>query len=153
MGMNRTLLLGICAVLAMAGCARVANSKLNPFNWFGGARAETRFVLPEDKSDPRTLSPEVLSLEVVPYSSGALVKAVGRTPTQGWWDAELVARPIDADGVLVYDFRIFPPITDTPVGTNQSREVTVAASLSSVKLAQVRRVVVQGETNALSSSR
>ena len=34
-----------------------------------------------------------------------------------------------------------------------SREITVAASLSTVRLDQVREIVVQGATNALSSRR
>ena len=151
--MKRTILVALCAVLVVAGCARVRESRINPFNWFGGAQRETRFELPSETQDDRLLAPEVLDLSVEPYSAGALVKAVARTPDQGWWEAELVARPIDENGVLVYDLRMFPPITQTPVGTPASREITVAASISAVTLERVTRIVVQGETNALSSGR
>lgn len=151
--MKRTLLVALCAVLVVTGCARVSESRLNPFNWFGGARAEKRFELPAEAADDRALAPQVLDLSVEPYSGGALVKAIAQTPDQGWWEAELVARPLDADGVLVYDLRMFPPVTETPVGPNTSRQITVAAAISSVMLDRVTKIVVQGEGNALSSGR
>lgn len=151
--MKRTLLVTLCAVVVVTGCARIRDSKVNPFNWFGGAKQEDRFVLPEENADERGLAPAILDMKVEKYSGGVIVRATARTPSQGWWDAELVPRPIDENGVLVFDFRIFPPITQTPVGNDQSRELTAAASVSSVKMESVRKVVVQGETNALSSSR
>lgn len=151
--MKRTILLGLCAVLIVAGCARVRESRINPFNWFGGAQRETRFELPAEVQDDRLLAPEVLDLSVEPYSAGALVKVVARTPEQGWWEAELVARPIDENGVLVYDLRMFPPLAESPIGTPTSREITVATSVSAVMLERVTRIVVQGESNALSSGR
>ena len=55
--------------------------------------------------------------------------------------------------MLVYDFRVFPPVTDTPQGTPMSREITVGVSISSVKLDPIREIVVQGANNALSSRR
>lgn len=151
--MKRTLLVALCAVLVVTGCARISDSRLNPFNWFGGAQREKRFELPTEAADDRALAPQVLDLSVEPYSGGALVKAVAQTPDQGWWDAELVARPLDADGVLVYDLRMFPPLIETPVGPNTSRQITVVAAISSVMLDRVTKIVVQGEGNALSSGR
>ena len=94
-------------------------SRLNPFNWFGrGEPRET--VQTATPQDPRLLVEQVLSLSVDPYSSGAIVRAKGVTPTQGWWDAELVARPVDENGTLVLDFRIFPPVENTPQGAPQT---------------------------------
>lgn len=150
--MNRTVLAALSVVLVVAGCGAIRESRLNPFNWFG--RAEPReTVTTAAPQDERLLIAQVLTLSVDPYSSGAIIRAKGIPPTQGWWEAELVARPLDENGVLVYDFRIFPPITNTPQGTPRSREITVATSLSNVKLDQVREIVVQGGTNALSSRR
>ena len=140
------------AVLLLAGCGVMRESRLNPFNWFGrGEPRET--VQTTTPQDPRLLVEQVLSMSVDPYSSGAIVRAKGVTPTQGWWDAELVARPVDENGTLVLDFRIFPPVENTPQGAPQSREVTVALSLSTVKLDGLREIVVQGANNALSSRR
>lgn len=152
--MRRRVLLGLGAVALVASCGRIRESRLNPFNWFGASRRRERVAAtPVEATDPRLLVAQVVSLNVDPYASGAIVRAKGIPPTQGWWEAELVARPIDENGVQVYDFRVFPPVTDTPAGTPQTREITVATSISTVKLDQITEIVVQGETNALSSRR
>lgn len=151
--MQRRVLLGLGAVAVVAGCGRIRESRLNPFNWFGRARQREAIPAVAAPTDSRLLVAQVTGLSVDPYSTGAIVRATGIPPTQGWWEAELVARPIDENGVLVFDFRVFPPLIDTPEGTPRSREITVATSLSTVKLDQVREIVVQGETNALSSRR
>ena len=44
----------------------------------------------------------VLTMTVEPIPGGAIVRASGLTPTQGWWNAELVPRDLDENGVLVY---------------------------------------------------
>lgn len=150
--MTRVLLAALVA-LSLTGCGYVAKSKLNPFNWFGKSEPRETIVLPKDRVDTRVLAAQVTDMKVEPYSAGAIIRATGLMPTQGWWDAELVARPLDENGVLVYDFRVFPPIDDTPAGTPQTREVTVAISISPQKLEGVREIVVQGETNARSSRR
>ncbi|AWB48298.1 hypothetical protein HYN69_07035 [Gemmobacter aquarius] len=150
--MTRVLLAAMLA-LSLTGCGFVAKSKLNPFNWFTKSEPRESIVLTAEKAETRDLAAEVIDMQVLPYSAGALIRATGRMPTQGWWNAELVARPLDENGVLVYDFRVFAPVTDTPVGTPQSREVTVAVSISPQKLDGVREIVVQGATNARSSRR
>jgi hypothetical protein len=53
----------------------------------------------------------VLSMTVEPIPGGAVVRARGVTPTQGWWDAELVPQELDDKGILVYEFRLLPPPT------------------------------------------
>lgn len=152
--MRRRVLLGLGAAALVAGCGRIRDSRLNPFNWFGGSRQREQVAAtPVEAQDPRLLVADVVSLDVDPYSAGAIVRARGIPPTQGWWDAELVARPIDENGVQVYDFRVFPPLTETPPGTPVSREITVAVSISAVKLDQISEIVVQGQNNALSSRR
>lgn len=153
--MRRRVLLGLGVAAVVAGCGRIRESRLNPFNWFGGARRRERVAAEGTPAaqDQRLLVAEVVSLSVDPYSAGAIIRAKGIPPSQGWWDAELVARPIDENGVLVYDFRVFPPLIDTPAGTPRSREITVGTSISAVKLDQVNEIVVQGAGNALSSRR
>jgi hypothetical protein len=151
--MKRRVTAALVAVLLVAGCGAIRESRLNPFNWFGRSEARETVVLAAAPQDPRALAPEVLAMSVEPYPGGAIVKATARTPTQGWWDAELVALPVDENGILVYDFRIFPPVTTTPTGPAQTREVTAAATLSDIKLDGVREIVVQGEQNARGSRR
>ena len=151
--MKRTVLAGMAAVLVLAGCGAIRESRLNPFNWFGRSEERATPVNIATPADPRALAAEILAMTVEPYPGGAIVKATARTPSQGWWDAALVARPLDENGVLVYDFRIFPPLTGTPTGTPRSREVTAAVAVSDIALQNVTEIVVQGETNARASRR
>jgi hypothetical protein len=139
--------------LAVAGCGGLRDSKLNPFNWFKKSEPRETIVVPEKQADPRGLVDAVLSLSVEPIPGGAIVRARGQTPTQGYWQAELVPQPLTEGGTLVYDFRIFPPTTKVDINTPQSRQVDVAIYISDVKLENVREIVVQGATNARASRR
>lgn len=148
--MKTPLIVALSLVLVLGAC----QSRLNPFNWFGRSAPVEKVVLTEGEAvDPRLLVDEVLSLDIESFPGGAIIRAEGRNPTQGYWDAELVARPVDENGVLVFDFRVFPPVTDQPASTVVSREVVVATFVSDIRLAQVASIVVQGETNSLSPRR
>ena len=149
--------LPIIAVLVLAtllgGCARLKESRLNPLNWFGQARPATVTTLYVRPEDQRPLVAEVTMLKVEPYPGGALVRATGLPPTQGYWEAELVAQPLDDQGRLVYEFRVFPPPEPLAAGSATSRQITVAAALGTIALQGVKTIVVQGASNALSSAR
>ncbi len=142
--------IALTLTIALAGCA----SKWNPVNWFRRSapveRVETETGVPVD---PRQLAATVLTLNVDPSPTGAIVRATGLPPTQGWWNAELVALPDQGDGRLVLEFRLAPPPGAKPAGTPQSREVTVAYSISARKLETLREIVVQGSGNARSVRR
>lgn len=148
---RRHIVLGLA--VALAGCGAIGKSKLNPFNWFKKSEPRETIVLPGEKNDPRPLVDTVLSMQVEPIPGGAVVRARGVTPTQGWWNAELVPQDLDDKGVLVYEFRLVPPTDRTDVNTQQSREIDVAVYLSDTKLAPVREIVVQGAKNARSARR
>ncbi|MBY0351214.1 hypothetical protein [Tabrizicola sp.] len=148
---RRHLVLGLA--VALAGCGGVRDSKLNPFNWFRKSKPRETIVLPGEKVDARGLVDTVLTLAVEPIPGGAIVRARGQLPVQGYWQAELVPQPLTEDGSLVYEFRIFPPPGRTDVNTPQSRQVDVASYISDVKLQNVREIVVQGATNARASRR
>lgn len=152
MPVSRRLFIASLA-LSVAGCGGLRESRLNPFNWFRKSEPRETIVLPEAGSDPRPLVEAVLSLAVEPIPGGAIVRARGQTPTQGWWQAELVAQPVDENGSLVYEFRLLPPDKRTDVNSPQSRQVDVAIYISDVKLEAVREIVVQGATNARASRR
>lgn len=139
--------------VALAGCGAMRDSKLNPFNWFKKSELRESIELPAERVDPRPLVETVLDLKVEPMPGGAIVRARGRTPTQGWWQAELVPVEMDEAGLLVYEFRLIPPTGQTDVNTPQSREVDVAIYVSDYKLEFVREIVVQGANNALTSRR
>ena len=149
--------LPILAVLilgtTLTGCATIRESRLNPLNWFGQSRAAPVIELSALPEDRRALVAQVTLLKVEPYPGGAIVRATGVPPTQGSWEAELVARPLDENGQMVYEFRVFPPRVDAVAGTPYSRQITVAAAISDIALQGVRTIVVQGAGNALSSRR
>lgn len=148
---RRLVVLGLG--LTLAGCGGLRESRLNPFNWFRRSEPRETIVLPGEQTDPRGLVETVLSMDVEPIPGGAIVRARGLTPTQGWWNAELVGRDVDENGVLVYEFRLLPPVGQTDVNTQRSREIDVAIYISDIKLANVREIVVQGATNARSARR
>jgi hypothetical protein len=139
--------------LGLAGCGGLRDSRLNPFNWFRKSEPRETIVLPGQEADPRGLVEAVLDLKVEPIPGGAIVRARGQAPTQGYWQAELVPQPLTEGGTQVYEFRIFPPTARSDVNTPQSRQVDVAIYISDVKLENVREIVVQGATNARSSRR
>lgn len=150
--MRKPLMAGLAATLILGGCGFGA-SRLNPFNWFGGSsETETVVVDQSGPQDDRLLVAQVIDLVVVPNPNGAIVRATGLPPTQGFWEAELVARPLE-DGVLVYDFRVFPPITPAAVSTPQSRQITAGAYISNARLRDIRQITVQGESNARTTRR
>lgn len=158
----KTPLLALLALsLTLAGCGTVRESRLNPFNWFGGSEdgPATLDVARASVEDPRPLVANVVALEVNPTPGGAIITAVGETPTQGWWNGELVADNggLPVEGVLSYRFHVAPPKVGSPaasrVSTPQSREVTVGVSLSNIALSGVRRIVVTGAGNSRAVSR
>lgn len=139
--------------LALGGCSKVGQSRFNPVNWFGKRQHDAIGSLSVAPTDTRALMAQVTALKVEPYPGGAIVRATGLPPTQGYWQAELVAQPLDDQGRLVFEFRVFPPLTPVATGTPYTRQITVAAALSLIKLNGVKTVVVQGADNAMSARR
>ncbi|MEM1389276.1 MAG: hypothetical protein AAF748_09910 [Pseudomonadota bacterium] len=152
--MAKRLVIGLVALGMLAGCGRVAESRLNPINWFGPSEtveADTETT----PSDPRPLVAQVTDLRLERVPGGVIVRASGLPERQGFFGAELVARNdgLPEDGVLSYQFRVVPPATATRAGTPQSRELIVGVFLSDQSMAGVRRIRVSGATNALAVSR
>lgn len=148
----RILMALLVVVLGLGGCA----SRLNPFNWFGGDREE-RITIDEtivaEPTDGRQLVPEIVSLNVDPMPGGAILRAVGLPPRQGYWEADLVE--VGRDGSeIVFEFRVYQPYDpNTRVGPPQSREILAGTSLSTQDLAGIRSIVVVAQQNRRSVSR
>ncbi|WP_095589280.1 hypothetical protein [Actibacterium ureilyticum] len=154
--MKRPLIAALICTLMVAGCARVRDSRINPFNWFGQSEQSVNVaVVQQQPADPRPLVLQITDLRIDRAPGGAIVHAVGLPPRQGYWQAELVrARNVQAEpGVLVYDFRAWQPVTPTGTGTPFSRELTAARFLSDQDLAQVTTIVVRGQENQRLSRR
>lgn len=141
--------IGLCLTLMACG------SRLNPLNWFGGAREEAIAVEEIEETVPqdgRPLVEEIVSLSIDPLPSGAVITVTGLPPRQGFWEADLVL--VDQEnGRITYDFRLIAPEGDTATGTAVSREVIVATDLSNQDLAGIREIAVRGRVNQLVSRR
>lgn len=151
--MTRSLTAALIATLVLTSCGAVRDSRLNPFNWFGRSQPTETIQTVEKPKDPRLLVADVVSMNVEPYSGGAIVRATGIAQTQGWWDAELVELETDEAGHLILEFRLFPPVAQQDVNTPRSREITVAMTLSPARLENISRITVQGESNARTTRR
>jgi hypothetical protein len=151
--MRLPLIAALLAATVLTACGGFRDSRLNPMNWFGRSQPAEQVQAAAAPTDPRALADQVLTMTVEPYPGGAIVRATGLPPTQGYWEAELVARPLDENGVLVLDFRVFPPTGAAGIVNQQSREITVAYNLSDIKLQGISEIVVQGGGNARSSRR
>ena len=148
--MRINLLAALALTIAVGACGSVRESRLNPLNWFGGSQAQETTVVRGTgvvrPADPRPLVDQVIAMRVEQTPGGAIVRATGLPPTQGFWDAELV--PFEGEGVdegvLVFDFRLIPPPYRARVGTQPSREVIVATTLTNNELDGIARIVVRG---------
>ncbi len=150
---NWVVMFAVC--FALAGCG---DSGLNPFGWLGG-QSETEETLNDFEivtiEDPRPLVPQVTSLRIDRTPGGAIIRASGLPQQQGWHSASLVVRDdgVATNGVLTYDFRAIPPTTATRGSTAQSREITVARTISNIALQNIRTIRVVGASNALTARR
>lgn len=149
--MRFRLPIAIIALTAMTACGGFS-SRLNPLKWFKRS-APVAVVATETPADPRPLVADVLSMQIDHYPGGAIIRATGLPPTQGFWSAELIALPVDEKGTLVLEFHVFPPAGPAAVVNQQSREITVAYNITDIKLQEVNQIVVQGAKNARASSR
>jgi hypothetical protein len=150
--MNRSTLAALSAVLVLSACGGFSGSNFNPFNWFDREAEEVTTLVPTGGAfiDNRLPVVQVTEMALERRPGGAVLRAAGLPPTQGWWDAELRAEndgePVD--GVLVFTFVVSEPRQAAAQGSPQSREVTAAVYLSDIRLSQAREVRVQGAQNA-----
>ncbi|MBN2905980.1 MAG: hypothetical protein JXJ18_04660 [Rhodobacteraceae bacterium] len=147
----------LTAALLLGACSTVRESRINPFNWFGGSTEERVALAPDEAQvvDARPLVEQVTEMAVEKLPGGAIVRATGLPPRQGFWMAELVAEtdgPTE-DGTLAFTFRVAPPTGTTRSGTEPSREVTAGLFLTTQDLAQVRTILVRGARNQRSARR
>ena len=102
-------------------------------------------------TDSRNLVQSVDSLTFDPSSSGAIVRATGTAPSQGYFNAQLVNGGI-SNGVLTLHFRAQAPAGGRPEGSARSRQISAAYVLSTADLATIRSVRVESATNTRSSA-
>ena len=154
---RRGVILTLAAVTALSGCG-LGESRLNPFNWFrsGPEARPLEPVVIERPQDTRPLVAQVTALSVERTPGGAIIRATGLPPEQGWYDAALVNADRDGQpvgGVLTYSFRARPPLEPTRVSTVRSRELNVAVFVSDIILASTREIRVTGARNSRTARR
>lgn len=156
----RKILLLTTVSLTLMSCSRLAESRINPLNWFGSARSEPaaaaelgplRPLVPERLQraiiDQRPLVEQITALSVDRTPDGAIIRATGLTAAQGYYNAQLV-RLTFQDGVLTYGMRAQAPTGFSATGSDASRQITVAHVISNQDLANIRSIRVQSATNA-----
>jgi hypothetical protein len=160
--MFRALPLFLALSLTITGCARLAESRLNPLNWFGRSTAvaaqpqDLRPLVPAAAlvavTDTRPLIDQITTLSIDRTSDGAIIRATGIATTQGFYNAQLVL--VEAQGgTVTYAFRVATPTGFEAIGTAASREVTSATALSAAELAGISVVRVLAATNAREARR
>lgn len=158
--MKIRLFLSLLLIPLVAGCGE---SRLNPFNW-GGRTQEILIRTPDGGAgnpsdlvtdDPRPLIDQVIGVQIDPTPTGAILTARGLPPTQGYWLADLVRVPPDRApaGTLAFVFKAVPDPTPQPAGTQRSREVVVATTLSRGDFNGVNTVLVVADRNQMSARR
>lgn len=160
--MLRATLLGTAVFLMLTGCANIGISFI-PVNWFSSsimAQLDTNgqppTLIPSNHRtaviDNRTLVQSIISLNVDPTPTGAIVSAVGVAQTKGYFNAELVSNNI-TNGVLELEFRVQTPTSLAVPGTIQSRKISAAYFINRSDLLTISSVQVTAETNARTSNR
>lgn len=163
--MRLLLIAATAALVALPGCARLANSPINPLTWFGrstevvgGSAAPTalRPLVRQDQFvtlvDGRVPIETIDALEIERTASGAVIRATGTAAGQGYHNAELV--PIaTGGGTVVYEFRVEAPADPFAPGAPATRRITAASTLEPSQLAGIGTVRVQGRTNARETRR
>lgn len=166
--MRRPLIAALTALLALSACGggdRTATndrgSRLNPLNWFGRNAPEVAPTLapqggyPTLPEDRRPMVPRIVDMQIRPTPGGVILYAVGLPPSQGWWDADLIAdnNGDPVDGTLSYAFVVMPPFRPSPAGAPATREVTAARFIPGTRLTDVRQITVRGSQNQISRRR
>ncbi|MGH1577101.1 hypothetical protein [Planktotalea sp.] len=168
MAFQRTLLL--CSALALAGCGGgLANSWVNPGNWFGNSRSgpvevqRTNNPLIPARSFARRPKPvyqgrpvdQISALRIERRPGGAIIHAVGVTDVIGYYDSRLEADNEDGPvkGVLSYTLTAVRPESTVGVGGEAARQINVARFVSDQDLLGVKTIVVKGARNQRSTRR
>ncbi len=138
----------VTAILSLAAC----ESRINPLNWFGGEREQRISVDPTANAvdtDGRILAAEITQLSVEQTTTGAIGRATGVMPAQGYFDAELVL--VEAtETSLVYEFRVASPLETATAGL---QSISVGHDLTVGELAGIRSITVISQSNRRSVGR
>lgn len=179
--MRKTLLVVLISTLSLSGCSSVRDSRVNPFNWFGGTEeVAAGDVATDEDASPGAANPLIpqrsgllqsreernqyrgtpidaiteVILERVP--GGVMIRATGLAATQGIYEARLTPDNKDeapVDGVLTYRLEVLNNPNVRAQGPAATRQVTVARTLTDQELGDTRIIRIEGVQNALETRR
>ena len=169
--MRKPLMLLLTASLFLSACGW-RDARINPRNWFGKGRAvavetDGKAVNPlipkrsalRRRREPKDTSVAIAALtelRINPTPTGAIILATGIAERQGAFNAELRPDESNKDAgtdTLSYTFRVTYPRVRTPLGSEHTRTISVAQSLSNQDLRNIRLIRVNGATGAIESRR
>ena len=161
--------------ITLSGCNSWRGSKANPSNWFGksnntetsdvASAGEINPLIPENADSglfSSSNAPEedfsvpvasVTELRIERTPSGAIIYATGLASRQGAFDVRLDLNEDSEENTLEYSFRAIYPEYATPAGTDFSRTLRVAQSLTHQDLAGVNLIRVSSKSNARETRR
>lgn len=168
--MQKPLALTLAGALVLAGCGW-KESRINPVNWFGNSEPvevvvdeNTNPLIPQKKQkrglfdkpedvDNSVLVGQLTELRIDRTNIGAIIYATAIADRQGAFDVEL--RPLEdtQDGVLTLEFRVVYPEDPTHLGSEYSRTVHAARSVTQQGLDGIRLIRVLAAQNARESRR
>ncbi|WP_147104718.1 hypothetical protein [Tateyamaria sp. syn59] len=169
----------LVATLTLSACGAVRDSRVNPFNWFGGSRSEP--IRPDPRAETNPLIPEqtraplfrnlrgdrevvyvgtpidqVTDLVIERVPGGAIVRATGVVDQDDVYDIRLTTDSDEnepVDGVLTYQLRGIHLAGSSRTLSQRVRTVTAARRLTDQELAEIRVIRVEGRRNAQSTTR
>ncbi|SFE66020.1 hypothetical protein [Roseivivax sediminis] len=165
----------LVSALVLTSCGTVRDSRLNPFNWFGGATSrpvtveagsEVNPLLPrrssgvsifrrersEDQVYAGTPIAVIDELLVERRPGGAIIRATGIADRAGPFDIRLIPDETAGGGALVYTFNALQRPGPRDTGPD-ARKATAAVWLTDNELAGISRIEVRGRQNILTSRR
>lgn len=146
---------------------------MNPSNWFGSSRSTevtptenpTNPLIPAKRNgifkrpeaeDVSLLIANVTALQVDQTPSGGIISVTGVASRQGAFDTQLrrvEPQLLEDEGILTLEFRVVYPVDATVVGTENTRTIHQAVTLSRQELEKVRIIRVVGSQNVRETRR
>jgi hypothetical protein len=170
--MRTSIALLIAASVTVSACGGWKDSRANPRNWFGGseevelnldAAAAVNPLLPAEEQssvfarpeavDESVLVASITGLRVERTSTGAIIYAEGLAAREGAYNVRLRPIPDAAEGTLAFQFRADYPVSQTSAGSEATRTVRAAYSLSDAGLDGIRTIRVESAQNAQETRR
>ncbi len=170
--MHKPIALLLTGTLILSSCGTLRDSRINPRNWFGSSREvavrtpaenvnplipeeedKVKFNKDKSKEDTTILLRDVTDLRVEQTSTGAIIYAAGLPTRQGAYDVHLRRREGGDDSVLELEFRVAYPEQATQRGSEFSRTVRAAYSLSRQELNGIGLIRVIGADTARETRR